>query len=76
MESQILVDDDKESIRCTFNEFLSEQGYAVICAAQPFRPTTSTIWRRPGSTRPSALRVRRAVTGRHNRFNQGGEDHM
>ena len=33
MESQILVVDDEESIRYTFNEFLSEQGYAVTCAA-------------------------------------------
>jgi len=33
MNVKILVIDDEESIRFTFNEFLTEEGYAVLCAA-------------------------------------------
>jgi len=32
MKARILVIDDEESIRFTFNEFLSEEGYTVFCA--------------------------------------------
>jgi len=32
MKTRILVIDDEESIRFTFNEFLSEEGYTVFCA--------------------------------------------
>ena len=32
MKARILVIDDEESLRFTFNEFLSEEGYTVFCA--------------------------------------------
>ena len=66
MKPHILVVDDEESIRYTFEAFLSEEGYSVSSAADYERIHRRAITRLPGVARIQsslALRTVKPWTG-------------